>query len=68
MLFSLSFFVALTYIYLIFAIVLSMFIKFIVRNCPHVGIDSLIVEKKMTTYKRNIFHVFYETKNSVCFM
>lgn len=50
MLFSLSFFVALTYIYLIFAIVLSMFIKFIVRNCPHVGIDSLIVEKKMTTY------------------
>lgn len=68
MLFSLSFFVALTYIYLIFAIVLSMFIKFIVRNCPHVGIDILIVEKKMTTYKINIFHVFYETKNSVCFM
>lgn len=67
MLFSLSFFVALTYIYLIFAIVLSMFIKFIVRNCPHVGIDSLIVEKKNDN-KINIFHVFYETKNSVCFM
>lgn len=40
------FFVALTYIYLIFAIVLSMFIEFIVRNGPHGGIDSVIVEKK----------------------
>lgn len=69
MLFSLSFFfVALTYIYLTFAIVLNMFIEFIVRNGPHGGIDSVIVEKKKTTYKTNVFQVlfFYETKNSIC--
>lgn len=46
MLFLLFFFVVLIYIYLIFVIVLSMFIKFIVRNCFYVGIDSFIVEKK----------------------
>lgn len=68
MLFLLFFFVVLIYIYLIFVIVLSMFIKFIVRNCFYVGIDSFFVEKKMIIYKINIFYVFYEIKNFVCFM
>lgn len=68
MLFLLFFFVVLIYIYLIFVIVLSMFIKFIVRNCFYVGIDSFIVEKKMIIYKINIFYFFYEIKNFVCFM
>lgn len=62
------FFVALTYIYLIFAIVLSMFIEFIVRNGPHGGIDSVIVEKKRQLIKQMFFKFYFFMKQRILYV